>query len=396
MSPDSTGDDHVCFMLPEGIDPSIFRGHGERPAGLAYVAHLLTTEPMRESGFVAINKELLRKRISKRAEKEAFEILRDFIEIDHNYSPRKRSKGYRWKLPFRDQKCVPHCFRCPRLILKLDSLTEAHRSSYGPLESVLESVLGEVSLDIPEPSLFVHTLPPKQGVFSEAHRRNVILNSIYQIQNKDIGVIKRSPNTGRLHCLVNRTSSFIRPLLKIDDLPVTELDLASSQPYFLATLFPSRELREAVSHGQFYERINEEMSEPVSFLDPFAYGEFKQAVLAALYARPKHGFIYWEDEYSKSGKLIGAMERAFSGITDFTSSYRERHGETALPVALQKAESEIFISTILPKLQAESIPAIPIHDGILCLESQSKKVEEQMREDLERKTNLVPMIRGKK
>ena len=395
MNPENTDRGTLArFMLPEGIDPSIFRGNGERPARLAYVAHLLTTEPVRSSGYILLNKQRLRKVITMGAETEAFKILSEFIEIDHSYTPHVRSKGYRWKLPFRDQESVVYNHRCPRFIRKLKALREADRSNYGPIEAGVESDQEKITLDLPDCKGFVSSIPPKEGVVSEIHRKNQLLYSIHQIKSKDMGTITRSSSTGRLYCFMNRVSSLIRPFCQIEGSGVTEIDLASSQPYFLTTLFQSRELIDAVSCGEFYQRINQRLAPPTSLLDPFAYARFKKSTLSVIYARPVHGHQYWNDPDSKSGMILAAMESAYPGISRFLSAYREEHGDRALPNALQKEESGVFVSTILSELQERGIPSIPIHDAIMCKKDQKGIVKELMRRELLKRTGIEPELRG--
>lgn len=389
----SQGASELTFHIPEGIDPDIFKGNGERPARLAYVAHLLTTMKPNVNNFILLNKQRLQKIISFKAESAAFKILMPYIEIDHQYIPNKQSKGYRWTLPYRDQQSIPIVIRCPRFIQHQQKLQSEARKTYTEIEANVEMDMSRITLGINDLKGYIMSIPDKPSVLSQAHRRNHILATGQQIERGDFGLVTTSKNTGRIHCLINRLSSAIRPHLAIDRMPVTELDLASSQPYFLTTIFSSPALIEAVSRGEFYQRVNEAMPTPISMLDPFQYSVFKQSVLAALYARPINGHCYWNDPNNKTAQVLEAMEKAFNGIKSFIASYSATHGDTGLPIALQRAESSVFISSITTELQKSSIPVIPIHDAFLCKRSHADQVKQTMYTQLARYTGIEPVIR---
>ena len=385
----------ITFHIPEGIDPDIFKGNGERPARLLYVAHLLTTMSMNDRGFIAINKHRLRRLISKDAATTSMKILMPFIEIDHTYKVSKHSKGYRWLLPHREAPSKEVTFKCPKFIQRLKRLQTTQRNEYTKIEAGVDSDMNRISLGIDDLEQFIIALPDKAGVISQQHSRNCILNTGKQIQARDFGVVRTSAKTGRLHCLINRTSSAMRSHLLINGEAVTELDLASSQPYFLTTLFPQKALTEDVKKGEFYLRVNEQLPKPYEMNNPCQYTILKQSVLAALYARPKYGYNYISDPSNKSAIILEAMDKAYGGIKDFVTNYSRQNGANSLAVALQKAESGVVVDTILKKLQHSSIPSVTIHDAILCQNRHIDFVKSLMSEELSKTTGIEPLIRKK-
>jgi hypothetical protein len=387
------GEGELTLCLPAGFDVESLPGNGERPVRVAYVANLITTRPQNRRGFVPLNKMRLRSIVSRNAETEAFKFLAPFLEIDHHFRPGKESKGYRWRNEFQEAEVVPHTFHAPRFRKRLEGWKEEIRSTYSELEMILEGVMKLADLPVPNLAEIVAKLPAKPGVISEVHRKRVILSSGVMIQNGDMGLIRTSGRTGRVHCSINRLSSSLRGLLTLDGERVVELDLASSQPYFLTTIFRSPNLVEAVEAGEFYERINERLATPQNLSDGFIYGDFKQSVLAALYARPVNGFIYWKEAGNKCANILGAMDKAFPGMVSFLNQYREKMGDTALAIALQKAESGVFIGKILFNLQRKGVKAIPIHDAILCQEGRKEEVRRELEEGLKRKTGVRPKER---
>jgi hypothetical protein len=388
------GEGELTLLLPAGFDVDSLPGNGERPARVAYVAHLITTRPMNKKGFVSLNKKLLQSLISLKAEKAAFSFLESLIEVDHSYTPGLASKGYRWRDDAQVGGAVLHKFHAPRLKKKLEDRNDQVRSSYSNLEMNLEADMKLIDLPVPNLAEIVDAIPPKRGVVSESHRKRVILASGMMIQRGNMGVIRSSANTGRVHCSVNRLSSILRGKLTLGGEKVGELDLASSQPYFLTTLFPSPTLREAVERGEFYPRINECMSFPCDFADRMVYGAFKQSVLAALYARPVNGVIYWKEPGNKCADILGAMDKTFPGIVEFLNRYRDKLGDTALPIALQRAESAVFIGQVLSNLQKKGVKAVPLHDAMLCQEDSFELVKKEISEALVKATGVEPLIRG--
>ena len=383
------------LWLPCTLDPATLPGNGERPARIAYLAHLLTVKPYDSSGYVRLNKMLLQKTISWKAEVLAFQYLKPHIETDGIYSPGKHSKGYRWGKPYYGQSAIRHPFKCHRLAERLRMIDAETRSTYTDIERALDADLENVTLPI-NLDKFLRTLPPKESVKSEQHRRNVIHASGYDIQKGRSAIVSTSERTGRVHNSINRLSSRLREHLELCGEPVLEIDLASSQPFFLATLFPSLALRDAVSCGEFYSRVNEQLASPVDFSDREAYAAFKTSILAILYARPIHGYDYTQSLNWRHRDSLVAIEKAYPGIISFIEKYRSCHGDTALPVALQRLESSVFIDGALMTLQGMGIPAVPIHDSILCRVRDAGIVEGIIYDKLLETTQLEPTLNKSK
>ena len=87
------------------------------------------------------------------------------------------------------------------------------------------------------------------------------------------------------------------------------------------------------------------------------------------------------------------MGEAYSGLIEFLEKYRRKHGKTALPIAMQRMESNVFINGILVTLQTLDIPAIPIHDAIMCRIEDAQKAEQIIYERLLESTKIQPTLR---
>jgi len=386
--------DYLRLYLPCSLPEGTIRGNGEKPARIAYIGHILTSRPYDGNrDYITLNKTRLRDTVSKPATNAAFDAYGDMIEISHKYTPGVRAKGYRWNDKLRSTGATTKAFYCPRFKEKLRSLRDKARGEYSPIQRHLDDDLKGVKLEISNLPLFISNIPPKKGVKSESHRRTVIQKSAEDVMSGNRGIITGSTATGRIHCLPNRLSTHLRSELTLHGSEVVEVDLANSQPYFLAGLYESNELRNAVSAGEFYHRVNEKLDDPFDLSDSETYASFKPAVLSVIYATPTKGFDYTKSPNWKHAATANAMEAAYSGITAFIDAYRHTHGNTALPIAMQRLESRVFIDGVLATLQARGIPAIPIHDAIMCRVEDAEAVQGLICEMLIEETGLEPVVR---
>jgi len=158
-------------------------------------------------------------------------------------------------------------------------------------------------------------------------------------------------------------------------------------------MFESSSLTDAVTAGEFYERINDQLATPLDLTDDDARGRFKQDVLSVIYATPNKGVDYTKLSTWKQADTAKAMEAAYSGITAFIDAYRRTHGKTALPIAMQRLESSVFIDGVLTTLQTRGIPAIPIHDAVMCRMEDASEVEGLVYDALIGETGLNPIVK---
>ena len=383
----------LTTWLPQSIVLDDLNGCGEMPSKMAYLISILTTHRYDSfRNYVGLNRKELQRVFTAKADVLIFARLADMIESDGKYIRGVHSKGYRLTRELRNQPAIAHESSCPRFTARVEKINNLHRANYNDLETALDEAMRGIELNI-ELAQFMDRLPSKRGVKSEVHRKNVIRASGSKIQAQEYGLIKISQKTGRVHCSINSLSKHIRQHLSFFGEPAVEIDLASSQPYFLASLSGNRAMTEAVSCGEFYTRINEKLNTPRDLDHPGTYGEFKQAVLASIYARPINGHNYWEDKNHTNLPIMLAMDQAYRGITQFTQIYRHEHGDTALPIAMQRLESGIFINGVLATLQLEEVPAIPIHDSILCRLSDADYIETLIHQQLIETTEISPKLR---
>lgn len=333
MSKTEKAKETLTLWVPDRFSArDCFQGNGERPVKQAYFAHLVTTKKPDENGFVRLKWSVLR----KQTDNKSIQLARSFFEPHLDSSPHKIgvcSTGHRWNF---DPAPTEVTYHAPRFKAKLEKYWERKRAEYSELEANLEGVLRNSSLDVADIKAEVAKLPDKDGTKNEAHRRFIIGLQLEQVKSGDFGLISRSSRTGRLHCLHNRIHSSFRERMLLNGEEVSELDLASSQPYFLSRMFSCPQLSRAVYDGSFYERVNDALACQRDLSDSVTYGAFKQAVLATIYVRPRHGFKYWLEGNGLASQIWLALGKVYPGLTDFIAGYSMKYGETALAVELQR------------------------------------------------------------
>jgi len=386
---------HMRMLLPPAFNPHAPAwGIGERRARIAFVGdHISTRRYDDNRDYVTLHSPTIKQIISPEAWKHARGILMPFMEIDHSYHVGGRSKGYRWIESLRNHECTDHIFRCPVFKRQIATFIRKRLGTLGPIEERVALDLLLLGCRITDIANFLHVLPDKPGIKNEARRRDVFRASIHQIHDKSYGGISRDSNR-RLHHALTRTPRMVRDHLTLVGEKAVEVDLANSQPYFMAGIFGHViGLSVSVGHGNFYADINKHLERPYDISESNQKNELKRQILMRIYAKRQHGYAWFEKPGSRPASITTAMDAAFPGLPKCIDDYRSRNGDTALANAMQKMESSVFIDAALPALQNMGIPAIPIHDSIHCRQSHADQVEHFLREHLVRTTGLRPWLR---
>jgi hypothetical protein len=394
---------HMRFIIPSCFVPIITQsGKGERPARIAYALdYICTTRYDDNRAFVTLNSRVMRKHIGSVAYERFLNLCGPYLKTD-SYEVGVHAKGYRLTESYRKRVCVAHVMKCPGFRRRIEKMRKVNSSTHGPQleEHIHSQLLKDLSLlkyDIEDPYSFVRNLPPKKGVVCNTHRHSVILASIYKIYDHSYNSPKLDKN-GRLHHILTNTSRAVRKCLTLDNEPVVEVDLANSQPFFMAALFKDiPNLTESTSSGKFYEDVNRQLELPYDLSRPEDKALLKKHCIMRIFAKPnKGGHNWWEDPKSPVKKIGVAMDSAFPGIQSALDNYRNLHGSTGLANDLQKLESKVFIEKSLPKIQSLGIRAIPIHDSFLCKISDAGIITQIVREELFKQTEMSATIRGQK
>jgi hypothetical protein len=387
---------HLRVFLPEGIDPyHPSWGKGERRARIAYVGHRISTHRYDDKRkFVTIHSSIMRSHINSEAWTAATVILGPYLAIA-SYQAGEYSKGYRWKKPWRNHPFKEHHIWCPNFKIRLAGIHEKQIALLSPIEHGIFADMQTLECTIVDIDHFIQTLPPKLDteIHSSPCRITYYRNSIYQIHERTYNIGKRG-RTNRLYHSLTRTPKLVRQCLTLAGERAVEVDLANSQPFFMALIFPGVPgLIGSVCAGTFYEDINVHLSTPYDLTHPDQKQDLKKRSLSCLYAKNKGRFLSNLYPESDSALFLRALDKAFPGLPQLIEAYAKKYGEKALAHEMQRRESSVFIDQAIPRFQELKIPAIPIHDSILCRESDADAVKQILESILFGITGRRPTLR---
>ena len=192
--------------------------------------------------------------------------------------------------------------------------------------------------------------------------------------------------TGRCFNNVANFPRELRQFLLLGGHPTAECDIANSQPLFLANLAygltPSEErLRYAnlVRSGRFYETLGQWAG-----LGGLDREKLKKRVYSGiLFGRDHHRSVLWDALKPHFPQLLAYIDE----------SKREAHNGLALK--LQSKEAEVMLGRIIPRLKAEGIRALSIHDGCLCRAADASWAKLVMEEEVEAAIGIKPTVKIK-
>lgn len=392
---------HVPVWLPSCVDPYSIKGNGEQKFKIAWVVSQVILSTHGPCGYVSLNSRWYKSQIGHRAWRRSQEVLRGLGSFKKNdegresYQKGEYNKQWKPNESIMSQLILRHDLPMPIFAKSSKSKrVEAARlaeSSHTEIQRYIGDTIEQgVTLDPAWPNA-LNELKPAPDVKNESYRRACIERSALDIANGNYSPV-RVGTTGRHTSCITNLSSHVRPYLRLFGENVVEIDLGSSQPYFLAgCLWKNPDMRDAVQDGSFYERINDELSFPYDMTTDRK--KFKQVFMAVAYANPDKtgGRDYTLDPDYKHADFIRAMDRAYYSFSDFLRQYRLSHGNTALVNKLQRLESGVFIQRVVKSFIGK-VPVIPIHDAILCRKSDIHTVSDKLRLELIKATGLEPKL----
>lgn len=239
------------------------------------------------------------------------------------------------------------------------------------------------------------------------------------------------PNVMRFYSTITSMNKEFRPAVTWRGHPLVTVDISNSQPYLLAALLnpdfwvDDGKVRATVTLKDLPYSGNYSHTYPLTdiitlcnFLEdnqPPDMVKFKQIVtsgkfyeqLARLLPKPKGGRVYTRDEMKRlmftvlfsSNEAINQgwakpkrdFAKLFPSVNDLIRLV-QANGNDGLPCLLQRLESYLVFNLVLPRIEVEmpDMPVFTIHDGIVTLKGQERKVAQILREELYYATNNMP------
>jgi hypothetical protein len=326
----------------------------------------------------------------------------EFIISDNNYSPGKKSKGYKinrkYLYGFLVEVKINPKTQLYKKILKAKINEKAH---YNRLEPHLKSMLQKfksIEIDYPKAlNWILDNIPSSQQHFH--------INSINHIQDKRFRYFGRNKTNSRLDTNFTNLKSELRQFLKED---FVNIDLKNSQPFFLSILlnniinntivllcskshcldtietFGNKAVKEILkihqkqkksnlvnllqfSHSTLHGTLYEDFIE--NYQHPFERVEAKEIMFKVLFSKNisyKNFRVFVP--YEKEKEIFSEV---FPFVFECVKILKAKD-HTKLSIFLQRMESYIFIDCIAKELVENNIIPITIHDSVI-VEKENKR-----------------------
>ncbi len=349
----------------------------------------------------------------------SFEYVRDdlfasgIVESDNRYIVGKKSKGYRLTLAYSNVKHKQIEITDPNILYRISQFKQRQKKNI-PVAIEYQKLikwLYTLSIDYEAATQFINS-----HYGNDIHRWNCNRISVDKIKQQDI-FYSVDHAGGRFHSNLTNLSKDLRKFLKLDDKVPVNVDCANSQPFLFNILInnvfnnnytykkiffndmikTNKDLlpydgyydgqsyqdivlyKELTSSGKFYEYLMDKMN---------FHGEryeFKKRFFGRVfYSENNPHYVFNES------KIFNNLFPNVSKIID----YYKRDDNSALPIALQKAEREIIINKIVKRIVTErpNLPIGTIHDSILTSQNNENYVRDVMYQEFYKEYKLTPTI----
>jgi hypothetical protein len=325
-------------------------------------------------------------------------LAEGIIETNNRYQIGKKSKGYRLGKKFRNVRFKHVEIADENINRKMKVFKEYQvRGIKYPQHKYIYNCLTKVEIKEDEARYFI-----EQNT-TEAEKYNSYSYSIDLIAWKEFFFVVDS-TAGRVHNNVTNLSSELRQFLRYENQELVEIDIRNSQPFLFNLLiqdyfnsvsnislsygnqslikYPDMEdiglYKRLTSNGKFYEYL-------MPYFPAVNREEFKKKVF---------GRIFYNDEkkYEYAEWLI--FKDIFPNVARIITHYKKDNYKN-LAITLQKAEAEIMINRIVPRLAEKKIFILTIHDSILTTKGNTDMVKKIILDEFKNQYGLIPTIKTK-
>jgi hypothetical protein len=299
----------------------------------------------------------------------------NIVEIDHQYTPAQRSKGYRLAPQFHNQKFIKVDIFDSKFGDKLSRIGGKHFLSLSKLHQELFNMLGDYHLD----EQAIHKVDNTLNL--QAFERCSAELAIDKIRCKDF-FFSTDPKTGRIfHNLCNLKSEYRECIRDSNNLPMVEIDISNSQPFFLSLLLRQENItgidvdlyNQLTRDGQLYDYIAAQGQMERSYV--------KSQILTMFFS-----------ENSWTFKLKSTFMSLFPTVHKAIEQIKATH-HNALALQLQKQEADFIIGTLSPMLIAKGVSFVTIHDSIMVSYKIGAEVLELMRKAFDNCYGVIPNLK---
>ena len=226
---------------------------------------------------------------------------------------------------------------------------------------------------------------PEDVIHCDIKRESIKFN-INLIQ-KGLFYLAKSEKTGRIFTNVSNLTKGMRPYLTLDGQNVAEIDIKSSQPLLLHTLYKDKTCNEAktykflVESGEFYNFLNRNLKKPTE------KRKLKKRLYLFLFGKRNV-----EGRYPNQAIALDRIFKECFPILSQIIEDKKKINHADLPIALQKLESSIVVDKIARECYQENIPIVTIHDSFLSLPQFLSRIKDKVIKSFQEMFNLTPAL----
>ncbi len=188
---------------------------------------------------------------------------------------------------------------------------------------------------------------------------------------------------GRIHSNISSLPSALRPYILLDGQACAEVDVKCCQPLLLYRFYPSGSVEavrfgELVMSGRFYEEIAVAAQHNWTDRNTLKEKVFSQV----LYGPVMPYFSLWVGFCRLFPELAALIKREKAG------DYRR------LAVSNQKAEADIIIRKVIPRLACElpGVPVLTVHDSLVIPERHAQHAATVLVDEIKVAIGLTPRV----
>jgi hypothetical protein len=212
-----------------------------------------------------------------------------------------------------------------------------------------------------------------------AHLTEIESGNIFFKEDKKSG--RRFHN---LTCMPRQSRSAIL----IDGEPTTEVDFSACHPWLCLSFYESgfekekREYHAALNEG-FYKFLAKKIGSDISTDEK--YQKFKIGCIAQ---------IFYDYPRQNDSSKLAAFKQLFPHLHEIIES--EKHiSNSDFSIKLQGMEADLMFDGVFFRLLSEDIPAIPIHDAVICKKRHAGRVRLIMEQEFITKYGYRPEVKIK-
>jgi hypothetical protein len=372
--------------------------------GLINYLPLVSADCMKPGGYVAISSKILERNIGRYRPHIRFLVDTGVMECDNSYLNGTRCLGYRIAEAYQTPELMRYELTDPSLKRRF-AKADADRISGKRKYPYLWKWFNE-RLTIDES--IARDIINMEGL-SLAHMFNV-----ESIRSKRWR-FKVDASGRRLHTNLTNMKRELRAALRYDGMPLVEIDVRASQPYFLTIL-----LREYLvcMKGMTTNQVdclytgsegtvNNEYTDVQRYVCAIRQGSFYQLFMAAVnshtnvtihcIAEAKRAFYRTAfGKINQKSAETKALREAFTTLYEFMNHIKKKDYRS-LSHRLQRAEAQAILDRVCARI-AQELPHAPIytiHDSVLTTRPYSERITQIMKEELTHMTGIPPLLHVK-